>query len=51
MVKSIIGKYKDVRCLTEINKLYSGLLREWFLRVMEEIKDYFDSLVFTVNTI
>ena len=51
MAKSIIGKYKDVICLTEINKLYSGSLREWFLRVMEEIKDYFDSLVFTVNTI
>ena len=41
MVQSIYSKYRDVVCLVPISKLDSGLLREWFCKVMEGLKDVF----------
>ena len=41
MVQSIHSKYRDVVFLVPISKLDSGLLREWFCKVMEGLKDFF----------
>ena len=41
MVQSIYSKYRDVVCLVPISKLDSGLLREWFCKLMEGLKDFF----------
>jgi len=40
MVQSISGKYKDVVCLIPINRIDTALLREWFEKMMDGIKQY-----------
>ena len=49
IVRLIYGKYKDVVCLIPITKLDSGLLCDWFFRVMEGIIDCFDVLAISAD--